>query len=656
MDNSGIMENCEHLGCYISDNRGYFSIYATHAFAMVLEVYSDAHENTPMWKQVIDRQEGSHYFKACVPDVHEGMYYVWRIMNEDYGYTPTLMDPYAKGVIYIKGEWRNLVVAKYRKVHKKPSVPWQQTIIYELHVGHFTRMDEQIPIEERGTFKGLIRKIPYLKQLGVTTLELLPIFKWYAHTLKNRNPYSGEVLEDVWGYNTLAFFALDERYSIAKTSEASLQEFKLFLSEAHDAGLEVLLDVVYNHSGEGGEDGVKIHFKYLAPEVYYKFNDAGKYLNCSGTGNTLNTNHPIVKEMIKKSLTYWADEIGVDGFRFDLASILGQDEKGRWLKDSLLNEIANDPILSKVKLITEGWDAKGSYDVGRMPAPFCEWSDYFRDTIRKFVRGDQGIVPSVADCMMGKEIYFTDSRKDASKTIHFITAHDGFTMWDLVSYNQKQNEMNGENNRDGHNGNYSYNWGIEGPTDREDILEARKRAVCNLMSILLLSKGTPMLLMGDEFGRTQQGNNNAFCQDNELVWVDWRRKEQYQSIWQFIKRLIELRKSLDYFKGDSQYEISWHGIHYKQPDWSYYSRSIACLIKGKQSLFFIANNYYEALTFELPPIASKWRCLVNSAYIENDELEVVDRPQYEVKAYSVCLFQAIPEIENDEETENQEKQ
>lgn len=627
-----------NLGCHLEQEGATFRIYAKHAFAMVLEVYQQANKLTPFFKQVIERVDDSDFFSTFVPCVKGDMYYVWRIMHEDYSYSPTIMDPYAKGIIYFQGEWRNLVVSReYSKV-VNPKIPWKQTILYELHVGHFTKIDESIPLKERGTFKGLIRKLPYFKQLGVTSLELLPIFKWYAHTLKNKNPYTSELLEDVWGYNSIAFFALDERYSVEKTSESSLKEFREFIEAAHHEKIEVILDVVYNHTGEGGEDGVAIHFKYLAPEIYYKYNEQHKFLNCSGTGNTLNTNHLIVKKLIKESLTYWAEEVGVDGFRFDLASILAQDEKGRWLKESLLNEIATDPILSKVKLITEGWDAKGSYDVGRMPAPFCEWSDYFRDTIRKFIKGEQGIVPAVSVCMMGKEIYFTDTRKGKDQTIHFITAHDGFTMWDLVTYNQKHNEANGENNRDGHNANYSYNWGIEGETNQEHINSRRKQAMKNLMSLLFLSKGTPMLLMGDEFGRTQKGNNNAFCQDNEIVWVDWSKSKENNELLSFTSRVIAIRKQLDYFINEDQYEVSWHGVHYKQPDWSYYSCSIACYIEGKESLFFISNNYYEALIFELPPTKGKWCCMINTAAKDTFKEGIIEEGYYEVKAYSVCLF------------------
>lgn len=633
--------NGEDLGCHLKHEGATFRIYAQYAFAMVLEVYQNANQPTPIFKQVIESVKDSDFFSAFMPHAQHGMYYVWRMMNKDFSYSASIMDPYAKGVIYFQGEWRNLIASKqYYKV-AKPQVSWKQAILYELHVGHFTRLDQSILLEERGTFKGLIRKLPYLKQLGITTLELLPIFKWYAHTLKNKNPYTDEPLEDVWGYNPLAFFAIDERYSVEKTSEASLREFHDFIEAAHQEKVEVILDVVYNHTGEGGEDGVAIHFKYLAPEVYYKYNEQHKLLNCAGTGNTLNTNHPLVKKLIKESLTYWADEIGVDGFRFDLASILGQDEKGRWLKESLLNEIAGDAILSKVKLITEGWDVKGSYDVGRMPAPFCEWSDYFRDTIRKFIKGDQGIVPAVSVCMMGKEIYFTDTRKGKEQTIHFITAHDGFTMWDLVTYNQKHNEANGESNRDGHNANYSYNWGVEGETQQENINHQRRQAMKNLMSFLLLSKGTPMILMGDEFGRTQKGNNNAFCQDNELVWVDWSKAKENSELLDFTSRLITIRKQLDYYKNEGPYEVSWHGVHYKQPDWSYYSCSIACYIEGKESLFFISNNYYEALTFELPPINGKWCCMINTAAQDTFKEAITEEKYYEVKAYSVYLFKAV---------------
>lgn len=631
----------QELGCRITEQGAAFSIYVQHTFAMVLEVYATAEATTPIYKEMVTKNDENGIYKTEVQEMKEGMYYVWRMVRPDYSYSPAVMDPYTKGVYFINGEWRNLITDPLPYQVPKPKIPWHQTIIYELHVGHFTHSDPGCPLEERGTFKGLIRKLPYLKTLGITTLELLPVFKWYPYTLKTVSPVTGKLLEDVWGYNTLAFFAIDERFSVEKTCEGALAEFKQLIEAAHKEKIEVLLDVVYNHSGEGGRDGVSIHFKELAPKIYYKYYENGEYLNCSGTGNTLNTNHPLVKKMIKDSLLYWSQVIGVDGFRFDLASILGQDEKGRWLKESLLNEIGCHPILSKVKLITESWDAKGSYDVGRMPVPFCEWSDYFRDTIRKFVKGDQGIIPGVADCLMGKEIYFTDPHKGKEQTIHFITAHDGFTMRDLVSYNLKHNEANGENNRDGHNANYSYNWGIEGDTEQKEVLDKRDRAVRNLFSLLLLSKGIPMLLMGDEIGRTQKGNNNAFCQDNEMVWVDWEGTSRYSQRHDFVKGVIALRQTLDYYTSEKSYEISWHGVHHKQPDLSYYSRSIACYMMGKESLFLIANSYCEPLQFELPVITGTWQQVLNTASQNPLEERQLSEGQFQVQDYSICLLKQV---------------
>lgn len=628
----------EILGCEVSQHEATFRIYVEQTFGMVFELYREAEATTPLYKQVLIKRDENNIFSIHLSKIEQGMYYVWRKVTADYSYSPAIMDPYAKGTCFIRGEWRNLIVRSYHYRIDKPRIPWGQTIIYELHVGHFTHNDSSCPEQERGTFKGLIRKLPYFKALGITTLELLPIFKWYPYTLKTINPITGKQLEDVWGYNTLAFFAVDQRFSVDKTPEGAVEELKLLVEAAHKEKIEILLDVVYNHSGEGGKDGVAIHFKYLAPKVYYKYNENGDYLNCSGTGNTLNTNHPIVKKLIRDSLHYWSGEIGIDGFRFDLASILGQDEKGRWLKESLLNEIGNDPRLSKEKLITESWDAKGSYDVGRMPAPFCEWSDYFRDTMRKFVKGDQGIVSAVIDCLMGREIYFTDSHKDKKQPIHFITAHDGFTLRDLVTYNTKHNEANGEQNRDGHNENYSYNWGIEGETTCIEIINKRERAIKNLMSLLLLSKGTPMIHMGDELGRTQLGNNNAFCQDSPMVWVDWNCWEQKKTLFEFVKGIISLRQTLDYYNDEGDYEVSWHGVHYKQPDLSYYSRSIACLMEGKESLFMIINSYWEPLRFDLPEISQRWQQILNTASPHPLKEETIGEKQFEVQAYSVCLF------------------
>ena len=514
-----------------------------------------------------------------------------------------------------------------------------------MHVGHFTNHESSgVDEKERGTFAGLIKKLPYLKELGITTIELLPIFKWYPYTINNVNPVTGEKLEDQWGYNTIGFFTADERYSVKKDGYAVYKEFKTLVEEAHQLNLEIILDVVYNHTGEGGENGSLCNFRALSPKTYYKIDQHGHFRNCSGTGNTFYTNTPVVKKLILDSLKYWVVCMGVDGFRFDLASILGQDAEGKWMKHSLLHEIAQDPILSKVKLITESWDAKGSYDVGRMPDPFREWSDYFRDTMRKFIKGEQGIVRSVADCMLGKEIYFADSQKGETHTIHFITAHDGFTLRDLCSYNEKHNMVNGEENRDGNNANYSFNWGVEGETSEEALNHRRLIASKNAMCLLLMGKGVPMVLMGDEMGRTQNGNNNAFCQNNEGVWVDWKNINKEAELLNFTKGLINLRKQLKYFNTTEKYKVSWHGIHYGQPDWSYYSRSIAWHIEGAESLYIVANLYHENLKFELPQ-NQKWVRIVDSHLAIGDDVSLVGVPvdgtDYEVVGYSICIFKAV---------------
>jgi glycogen operon protein len=639
------------LGCEIDLDGANFGIFSDHACSMVLEIYPSSKEVVPVFKVTLDKKDYAtgDIFHVFIEDIKEGMSYTWRVIDREGTLSKGILDPYA---YCIKEElnnpiaYRNVVVNKKLDETQKPCIPWEQTIIYEMHVGSFTKhVSSQMNERERGTYQGIINKIPYLKELGVTTIELLPIFKWNPFTIRNRNPLTGELLRDVWGYNPIAFFALDEKYGIQKDGFEVMKEFREFIKAAHENGLEVILDVVYNHTGEGGIDGKSFNFKYLSKNTYYKMNERNEYMNDSGTGNTLNTNHYIVKQLILDSLRYWVTYMGVDGFRFDLASILGQDKTGKWIHHSVLNDISEDPILSHVKLISESWDAKGSYDVGRMPYHFREWSDYFRDTIRKFVRGDQGLTKSIADCMLGKEVYFTDSHKNNMHTIHFITAHDGFTMWDLLSYEHKHNFENGEENRDGHNGNYSCNCGIEGETHDHHIIHMRKCRVKNYMCLLFLSKGVPMLLMGDELGRTQRGNNNAYCQDNEIVWVDWDRVNAFEDVLLFTKNLIHIRKSLKYFNknvGDA-YKVTWHGVCYNKPDWSYYSRSIAWQIKGQdENLYIIANSYHEALSFELPPTHSAWLRIIDTSLISPEDVKTegvtIEDNQYRAEGYSICVF------------------
>ncbi|MHC1747584.1 MAG: glycogen-debranching protein [Cellulosilyticaceae bacterium] len=641
------------LGVTWREQETNFCIFSSLAECMKFKLYAATTDDLPCLEVVLNRNSYAtgDLFHIQIDNLKEGMSYSWQVIDHVGKESKPLIDPYAYSVIeYPKGsnEYRNVVVGKCAYARKKPQIPWEKTIIYELHVGFFTKHpSSNVKADYRGSFEGLVEKLPYLKELGVTTLELLPVFKWNPNTLNTIHPITGIPLKDEWGYNTIAFFALQNAYSGSKAALDEIKAFKQLIECAHNNDLEIILDVVYNHSGEGSEPDKIFNFKVLGKDVYYKLNTNGDYLNCAGTGNTLNTAHSIVKKMILDSLKYWVIYMGVDGFRFDLASILGQDECGKWMHKSLLNDIAEDPVLGNVKLIAESWDAKGSYDVGRMPYPFAEWSDYFRDTIRKFIKGELGLTKAVANCVMGTEIYYTDSRKNCNQSIHFITAHDGFTMWDLVSYNNKNNGDNGEDNRDGNNANYSYNCGAEGITSDAHIIQMRKRHIKSYMALLLLSKGVPMILMGDEMGRSQQGNNNAYCQDNLISWLDWQRGEDYKEIYWVVKGLIKFRKNSPYFNDSSQYTVSWHGVAYNQPDWSYHSRSIAWHIKGAHEAFYvIANSYIESLQFELPPATGGWTRLLDTAKEGEssfNELGVLtEASNYVVEPFSICLFKETP--------------
>ena len=636
------------LGCRLMQDKGYFGIYSTEAYSMVLKIYQQVYEDIPLLEVVLDREAYAtgDVFHIAIEGIMEGYSYTWQTKSKDNKESMPLIDPYARSVhAFPKGtnHYKNIVVKDTLYSGKRPELSWKETIIYEMHVGAFTKSATcDINQKEKGTFEGILRKLPYLKELGITTLELLPIFKWNKHTLSTKHPITQETLQNEWGYNTIAFFALHQPYSINQEVLGELESFKNFVHTLHENGMEVLLDVVYNHTGEGGDQGNVFNFKALAPRTYYKFQE-DKYRNDAGTGNTLNNTHIITKQLILESLTYWVVCMGVDGFRFDLASILGQDEQGSWYENSLISDIAKHPILSHVKLITESWDAKGAYDVGRMPYPFAEWSDHYRDTMRRFVRGNQGMIGQVANCLLGNEISFKDKRKTKEHTIQFVAAHDGFTLWDMVSYNTKHNILNGEDNRDGHNANYSDNCGVEGETENEEILSMRKRRIKNYFTLLMLSQGVPMILMGDEICRTQKGNNNAFCQDNDLLWMNWDHVEKYEEILSFVKQIIAFRKQSRCFMEDNQEElkVSWHGINYNKPDWSYYSCSLAMEIEvSDEKLYIMINNYVEPLSFELPRIEKGWRLLIDTSKIQSfTQMDLrVEKSSHKVVPFSICVF------------------
>jgi isoamylase len=506
----------------------------------------------------------------------------------------------------------------------------QDLVIYEMHVRGFTRSLTSA-VKFPGTFAGVREKIPYLKALGVNCLELMPVFEFDELEHSRTNPLTGDRFYNYWGYSTVGFYAPKAGY--AATGQVGMQadEFKALVKTLHRNGIEVVLDVVFNHTAEGNEQGPTISFRGLDNRTYYMLTPDGQYYNFSGCGNTLNCNHPVVRDFVLSCLRHWVAEYHIDGFRFDLASILGRDADGTPLPNPpLLEALAMDPVLGKTKLIAEAWDAGGLYQVGTFPAygRWAEWNGKYRDCVRKFLKGDMGQVGDMAQRLLGSpDLYPT---RGPTASINFVTCHDGFTLADLVSYNHKHNEANGEENRDGADDNQSWNGGVEGPTDDPQILALRRRQMKNALTMLLLSQGVPMLLMGDEVGRTQQGNNNAYCHDSPLTWLDWSLQEQNAELFRFCQHLIAFRRWHPILRqprhagpgssaGDAL-QVTWHGTRAWRPDWAPSSRVLACMLcgaaaEGPDVLYLAMNMYWEALAFELPspPPGERWHVCANTA-------------------------------------------
>jgi glycogen operon protein len=526
--------------------------------------------------------------------------------------------------------------------------PFSQTVIYEMHVGGFTRNPNSgVASEKRGTFAGLIEKIPYLKDLGITAVELLPVFQFDPQDCPPG-------LVNYWGYSPVSFFAPHQAYSSRKDPIGVLDEFRDMVKALHRAGIEVILDVVYNHTAEGNHHGPTFCYKGMGNSIYYILEqNKAHYANYTGTGNTLNANQPIVRRMIIDSLHYWVEEMHVDGFRFDLASILSRDESGNPMANPpVLWDIESDPVLAGIKLIAEAWDAAGLYHVGSFIGDsWKEWNGRFRDDVRSFLRGDSGAVSAVAYRLLGSPDLYGHEEREPEQTINFVTCHDGFTLNDLVSYNRKHNGANGEDNHDGMDTNLSWNCGVEGPTDNLSVEKLRKRQVKNFLTLNLLSLGTPMILMGDEVRRTQRGNNNAYCQDNELNWFDWSLPHAHDDIHRFLKKLIFARLRRDAANDHGmtlnqiirESYIEWHGIRLNQPDWSQDSHSIAVTAwsLSKRIVFYMMMNaYWEPLEFELPPVsgarARGWRRWIDT-YLESpaDICDFTGAPLVKGAAYHV---------------------
>jgi glycogen operon protein len=525
-----------------------------------------------------------------------------------------------------------------------PDIPLEDTIIYELHVRGYT-VDSSAGVGHPGSFAGLIEKIDFLKSLGVTAVELLPIDEFDENDCAFVNPLTGQRLRNFWGYNTISYAAAKAAYASNPERSAPWEEFRGMVQAFHDAGIEVILDVVFNHTAEGGENGPTYNFRGLDNSLYYMLDPQGRYLNFTGCGNTVNSNHPMVRYLLLSCLRNLVAEASIDGFRFDLASVLGRDRQGNVLVEPPVVEmISNDALLAETKLIAEPWDL-GAYQLGHFPggARWSEWNGRYRDDVRRFWRGDPGMVSALATRLCGSDDLYRD--RGPLHSINFITCHDGFTLADLVSYNDKHNEANGEGNRDGVDANWSWNCGVEGPTDDPGVLALRRRQARNLVATLLVSQGVPMLLGGDELLRTQQGNNNAWCQDNAISWVDWTLAERHAEFLRFVRQMIAVRRRHPALRrrtfwtggGDGQPpDIVWHGVEPSRPDFGFESHSLALTLDGRRCDrpgvvdrdFYIAlNAYHEPLTFHVPaaPSGRPWRRCVDTALPSPDDALDLDQ-------------------------------
>ncbi|MEN8142916.1 MAG: glycogen debranching protein GlgX, partial [Thermodesulfobacteriota bacterium] len=549
------------------------------------------------------------------------------------------------------------------------NLPLQDSIIYEMHVRGFTRHSSS-GVARPGTYLGLVEKIPYLQELGITAVELLPVTEFNENENLNRNPVTGEQLKNFWGYSSLSFFAPKASYAVNGRNGKQVREFKEMVKALHKAGIEVILDIVFNHTAEGGADGPVFCFRGLDNTIYYMLDpETSSYLNFSGCGNTLNCNHPLVRKLIIDCLRYWVIEMHVDGFRFDLASILGRDSDGTVLENPpMIEKIAEDPILANTKIIAEAWDAAGLYQVGSFSSHprWAEWNGHFRDDIRALMSGF-GSVGAAATRISGSADLYEEDEKAPSNSINFITSHDGFTLYDLVSYDHKHNEANGEGNRDGSDLTHSWNSGVEGETDDPGIRSLRFRRIRTLAVILFLSQGTPMFVAGDEFGRTQLGSNNPYCQDNEISWLNWEMAETNKDLLRFFQHLIALRmnhpifRRADFFPRSGLepdlHEIHWQALQAGEPDWSPDCRTLGFMLDclavpdcGGDDFFIMLNSSLDPVPVEIPePSPGRcWHLLADTGaqapddIYQEDEAPLFSGQQYDLMGMAALVLISKP--------------
>ena len=614
-----------------------FSVFADKAETVELLLFdhADAAHPTQVWRLDPARHRTYHYWHLFVPDLQPGQIYAYRAVGPNapelglsFDEEKVLLDPYGRAVAMPANYSReaasrpgdNAATAMKSVVADMSAYDWEddqplrhpfaETVMYEMHVRGFTRHPNSgVAPVRRGTYAGLIEKIPYLQDLGVTAVELLPIYHFDPTT-------APAGLINYWGYQPISFFAPHTAYSARQEPLGVLDEFRDMVKALHKAGIEVILDVVYNHTAEGFGAGATLCYRGLANDAYYILDNADKsrYADYTGCGNTLNAGHAVVRRLIRDSLRHWAREMHVDGFRFDLASVLTRGNAGQALPNPpVIWDIESDPALAGIKLVAEAWDAAGLYQVGTFVGDaWKEWNGKFRDDVRSFVKSDNGYVGALAHRLTGSpDIYGKDVR-EPEQSVNFVTVHDGFTLNDLVSYNDKHNEANGEENRDGANDNRSWNCGVEGPTNDPAVEELRNRQVKNFFTLLLCAMGAPLLLMGDEVRRTQQGNNNAYCQDNEINWFDWSLLDKHGDIHRFVKHLVAARLHFGRGRTDDdtllalmqKVQIDFGGVAPGALDDGPTSHSLALTrvsATGAERFYLMVNAYWEALTFQLPP-------------------------------------------------------
>ncbi len=660
-----------------------FSIFSKNARQIDLLLFDNQDDIEPSRVIKLDPETNRtfYYWHVFVPDIGEGQLYGYRVYGPEnptpgdmYDENKLLIDPYARALAGFdnysrkacKEPGNNFAYALKSVVIDPENFDWgndrpiqrpySSSIIYELHVGGFTKNPNSgIEKEKRGTYLGLIDKIPYLKELGITAVELMPV---QFFDVQDAQPG----LTNYWGYSPIAFFAPHAGYAYSQNPPEVANEFRKMVKAFHAEGIEVILDVVFNHTAEAGIDGPTYSLRGLENKAYYILDDEKSgYLDYTGCGNTLNANHSIVRRMIMDCLRSWVKEYHIDGFRFDLASVLSRDELGEPLKNPpVLWEIESDPDLAGTKIIAEAWDAAGLYQVGSFIGDrWAEWNGKYRDHVRKFIKGDKGMVSKFASKIMASPDIYMDPGREPNRSIHFVCCHDGFTLNDLVTYNLKHNEDNLENNRDGSNINFSWNCGVEGETDDPFVKDLRLRQIKNFLVLTFIAQGTPMLLMGDEIRRTQKGNNNAYCQDNEIGWFDWDLVNKNTELLSFTKNIICFTQKKEIFKIEDLLattediedpHIAWHGVKLNRPDWSKNSHSLAFTLLhplAKETIHVMVNAYWETLKFQLPElIEQQWYKVVDTSQLSPNDFckpgtgELITNKSVKVRDRSIMMLMA----------------